>query len=79
MKSLHAVDPFVESAKLQGGSVVVTVGGLGNAGIAVVTGTRGFEVLGSCVPEPTPGSCDGQVLCFDFDFVLILILILFWG
>ena len=48
MTQLHAVDPVVESVKLSGQSVIVTVGGLGSKGLAVSVGAVAFEVLGNC-------------------------------
>ena len=64
MKAVHAVDPTVKAATLTGGSVVITIQGLGTAGITAVVGSYGFEVLGKCAPAPAPGSCDGPCLCW---------------
>jgi len=67
MKSVHSVNPSVQSAVLSTSkdpTVVVTIAGVGNKGIAVVVGSYGFEVLGKCVKQPAPGSCDGVCLCW---------------
>ena len=48
MKGLVAVDPKVESVKVVADTVVVTVGGLGSAGLTATIGSVGFEVLGNC-------------------------------
>ena len=53
-KQYHAVAPVVEGVALRGGTVEVTVGGLGHSKQLVVNiGARGFEVLGNCSAGPS--------------------------
>jgi hypothetical protein len=46
MKTLNAIAPVVESAKVVAATVVVTLGGLGATGLTATIGAQGFEVLG---------------------------------
>jgi hypothetical protein len=58
MKELHTVNPVVDSVKLRGDSIVVTVGGLrkpeGLGVLTATTGAEGFEVLGNCGNTSAP-------------------------
>ena len=64
MQGLHEVHPYVQTATLSGGSVLIKIGGLSSDGITATVGSYGFEVLGSCQKEPAPGACDGPCLCW---------------
>lgn len=55
MKEVHAVDPVVTGVTLGTDEVVVTLGGLGSAGLTATVGSQGFEVL---------GNCSGPTLCW---------------
>jgi hypothetical protein len=46
MKTLNAIAPVVESAKVVAATVIVTLGGLGATGLTATIGAQGFEVLG---------------------------------